>query len=209
MTTQPNTPKRGGRPRTPSPTLAELLTHGATRQQVAALFGVPASTVDSWKRANAPMRLAGKFDVPKLVAWLLARAHEAGRAQQRKATGGDGEQALTRWREARAGSAELQLAKDRGLVHSREDCERDAVRRLRDLLTAFAGLPDRCARLLFNAPAPEWIKEQLVRELRSCFADLQRSIDEQAAGERDQSKTSSGTVGTSPAVGTAKRESEV
>lgn len=159
-----------------------------TNQELADALGLSYTSAARLKRRGMPMPAVGEKLADwaaRVRPWCEAMKRKPGRRPAGGAAGPDGDPDslaayVLRWRKARALREELELQRATRLVHSREDCERDAVRRLRDLLAAFSGLPDRCARLLFNAPSPEWIKEQLVRELRSCFADLQRTIGEQA-----------------------------
>jgi hypothetical protein len=67
--------------------------------------------------------------------------------------------------------------KNRGAVHSVEECEALAAMREQDLRAAFAGMPDRLARRLYQARSTEVIRSSIEAELQRCLAffDMARS----------------------------------
>jgi hypothetical protein len=60
-------------------------------------------------------------------------------------------------------------SKQRGAVHSIEECEALAAMREQDLRAAFTGLADRLARRLYQAQSVEVIRTTIEAELRRCF----------------------------------------
>lgn len=155
-----------------------------TNEQLAKALGINVRTIERDRKRGLPLPADGE----DLSAWAV-RA-KAWRKSTRLKPGprarlapGDAETAaMVRYREAKAELAELDLAQRRGELHSRHTCEALALRRLQDLQSAFAMLPDRMARRLYQAPSPDWIKEQLTEALRACFevlanGDVAGSVD--------------------------------
>ncbi|MCA8950315.1 MAG: hypothetical protein KDE27_12490 [Planctomycetes bacterium] len=83
------------------------------------------------------------------------------------------ENAEARFRTAKAELAELDLARRRGEVHDRAECERAFVARCVEIRGLLANLPNRLASRLYQAPSPEAIYEAIEEELRRCLAPLQ------------------------------------
>lgn len=145
-----------------------------TNEQLAQALGVNVRTLERDRKRGLPLPADGEDAAAWAVrakAWRKATRLKPG--PRARLVPGDAEtSAMVRFREAKAQLAELDLAERRGALHSRHDCEQLAVRRLQDLQSAFAQLPDRMARRLYQAPSPEWIKQQLTDALRHAFEVL-------------------------------------
>jgi phage terminase Nu1 subunit (DNA packaging protein) len=155
-----------------------------TNESLAQALGINVRTIERDRKRGLPMPAAGEDIAAWVVrakAWRKSTRLKPG-PRARLAPGDAETSAMVRYREAKAQLAELDLAERRNVLHSRHDCEQLAVRRLQDLQSAFAMLPDRMARRLYQAPSPEWIKQQLTEALRHCFevlasGDLGGSVD--------------------------------
>ena len=143
-------------------------------EQLAKALGVNVRTIERDRLRGLPLPADGEDPAAwatRAKAWRKTTRLKPG-PRSRLAPGDAETSAMVRYREAKAQLAELDLAERRGALHSRLDCETLAVRRLQDLQAAFAMLPDRMARRLYQAPSPEFIKLQLAEALRHCFEVL-------------------------------------
>ncbi len=151
-------------------------------------LGVNPRTLTRHFEAGLPRLAEGQSEQDWLTAarqWIAERRGKPG--PRATAPSPAVQDALDRWRQARAELAELQLQEARGEVHTRSECEAAQVRRLQELRAAFTRLPDLLARRLYQAPSPEAIKVVVEEELRSAFDSLARGdaepAEEAAAGE--------------------------
>lgn len=119
--------------------------------------------------------------------WKTVHRRPPGRPAESKAAPTSESSADVRYRLAKAELIEIQLAKAKGELHSKVDCEAEAVRRLQEVRTAFAQLPDKLARRLYNAPSPDAIKLVVEEEIRRCFEALVDDVDADAGHARGPS----------------------
>ena len=112
-----------------------------------------------------------------LAAWVVrAKAWRAANRMKpgpRPAAGTEAKMAAeVEYRKLRTQKLRLEVDVLKGALHSRAECEAQAVQRLSELRASFTQLPDRLARRLYQAPSPDAIKLIVEEELRRCFEVL-------------------------------------
>lgn len=138
------------------------------RAELATVFGVSLVTIDAWVRAGCPFdeRGTGKgspwvFDTADVAAWRESRAFE---------NGGQGEQtddnALKRRKmTAETQLAELELAREMGLVAPLDQMERALQRVFAEIRGNLRNIPSRVASLIVGETDERILKSTLLAEI--------------------------------------------
>lgn len=159
----------------------------ASIEQLAVALGVSTRTInrDLTRGLPRPMRTESMEDWAKRAReWKKTNRRPAGRPVEKPKPATEAE-ADVRYRLAKAELMEIQLAKAKGELHSQIECEAVTARRMLEVRTACAQLPDKLARRLYQAPSPDAIKIVVEEELRRCFealADGEHVADARDAG---------------------------
>ena len=159
----------------------------ANRAELARVFGIALTTVDTWLRLGCPYDQKGApgrewvFDTADIARWReeRVRAEAGGQEAQDDA-------ALTRRRKlAETRLAELELAKTMGEVGSIDAMERVWSRLLVEFQTAMSGASViRCATQLLGETDERTFKPVLLGEVDSCLSALS-SMDLSESDEDD------------------------
>ncbi|MFN3242078.1 MAG: hypothetical protein ACE37K_11245 [Planctomycetota bacterium] len=150
-----------------------------TNGQLAKALGVSVRTIERDRAKGMPLPANGEA----IKAW--AKRAKAWRAEQRRIPGPRKAKAsieeqkpskpLERKRLADAKRAELELAKAEGLLHSKEECEREDAQRWAQVMNALRMLGPRLARRLGNVnPTPEFVQEVYDEEMSLAIETLKR-----------------------------------
>ncbi|MBL9076997.1 MAG: hypothetical protein JNL08_05815 [Planctomycetes bacterium] len=155
----------------------------AAQQQLAAELGVNVRTVQRDRKAGMPRQRRGET-IPAWAARVRAwREASRQRPGPKTRTPSDAEAAaMVRYRLAKAELAEIELARVRGDLHSRQQCDDARVRQCAEISGALRMLPDTLARKLYQAPSPDAIKLVVQEELRRALAVL---TDDEPTTEAD------------------------
>ena len=155
-------------------------------QELAAALGINVRSLQRYRSRGLELPAEGEA----IEAWAPRAKEWIGRARQKtgpKIESGTDAEKLRHWdwryRRARAEREELNLRIARGEVHSKAECEREQTLRFQDLNAAFAMVPDKLARRLYQAPSPEAIKIVVKNEIRLAFDNLVRGT---AAAEPEE-----------------------
>lgn len=146
----------------------------ASIEQLAAALDVSTRTInrDLTRGLPRPMRTETLEDWAKRAReWKTQHRRPAGRPREKEKPATEAE-ADVRYRMAKAELMEIKLAEAKGELHSQRECEDVTIRRLQEVRTACAQLPDKLARRLYQAPSPDAIKLVVEEELRRCFEAL-------------------------------------
>lgn len=181
-TTQPNR-ARGGRPPAPSRTIQQAAETGLTRQELATLCRLPATTIDGWRRRGCPTIGSGRFDLGSVLQWVRMQAAEQAVASR---TTEASDKALADWRGARAAREELRLAHDRGEVVDRNEVVEFASRTVlatrNRLLLATKKLTARLGPLA-GPNGFAIVEDALHAEVVEILNDFARGLDDVPAAE--------------------------
>jgi phage terminase Nu1 subunit (DNA packaging protein) len=162
-----------------------------TQHQLAESLGITVRTLQRYLDRGLPPAAPGETLVhwiARAKPWIAANRRKSG---PKKLVAGDGlpvapggtTDQLERWRRFRADREELELQARRGQVHSKAECEQEAVRRLAELVAGCKMLPDRLARRWGHAIPPDEVKETVDSELREIFDAFARGT---APAEEEQ-----------------------
>lgn len=147
--------------------------------QVMEVIGVSRMSLTNFSDAGMPKLAHGSYDVRAVVQWYLTREQEKFSA---KLANLGSEEAETRYRLAKAESAELDLAVKRGELVPVERVKSFLETRIGSVRTKFAAVPDRMAtRVLAALPRGRHevkaILQEVVYEVADELAGVQSTSD--------------------------------
>jgi phage terminase Nu1 subunit (DNA packaging protein) len=138
------------------------------RAQLADVFGVSLPTVDSWVRAGCPIERKGsrgvqaEFDSAKVAKWLRDRALADATGDQQQ----DLDEIERRTKRARMRQAELEVAKEMGLVAPIREFERVQAARFAVIRQNVLNVARRAALQLLGETREDVFKAKLTAELK-------------------------------------------
>jgi len=145
-----------------------------TRQEIADLFGVSHTTVDTWIRRGMPVVVKGskgkawQINTASVSAWLEQRAQE-------RVSGGDetDERELKRRKlAAEAAKIELELARSRGELVPLKQLERALANTFAEVKTNMRAVPSRVATALIGEDSETRIKQVILTEIDQALEAL-------------------------------------
>ena len=91
-----------------------------TKTEIADLLSASIRTISTWVNEGMPRNDDGTYDGPEVIRWFSVRLEDkiSGKGVMLDV---EGRRATNRWREARADREELELAKAKGLLISKDD----------------------------------------------------------------------------------------
>jgi phage terminase Nu1 subunit (DNA packaging protein) len=151
----------------------------ASIEQLAVALDVSTRTInrDLTRGLPRPMRGENLEDwATRARQWKTTHRRKAGRPVEKERPASEAE-ADARYRMAKAELIEIQLAKAKGELHSRVECEEQRTRLCAELSAAFQHVPDSLARRCYQAPSPDAIKLVVQEVIRRCFEVLSHDVD--------------------------------
>jgi len=165
----------------------------ANRAELARVFGIALTTVDTWLRVGCPYDQKGApgrewvFDTAEVARWREERVRAEAGGQDVQ----DDAALNRRKRLAETRLAELELAKAMGEVGSIEQMERVWSRMLVEFQTAMRGaFIMRCATQLLGETDERAFKRVLLAEVDSCLTSLSKMDLSESDEANDEEKAS-------------------
>lgn len=121
-----------------------------TEREVAAFFAVSTRTVQNWKRDGMPMLPGETYNLEQVAAWREENIQS--KKGKRAEDGTDWQQEMLKIKTLRA---QLDYDRERGLLVSIEDVNRQRVEKIQTVKKALLALPSRLAPQIVGLPVLE------------------------------------------------------
>ena len=144
-----------------------------TRQEVADLFGVSHTTVDSWLKRGLPVIQRGSkgkawvINTAEVSSWLEQRAKESGGSDN-----ADERELKRRKLAAETAKVELELARVRGEVVPLKQLERALANTFAEVKTNLRSVPSRVATAILGEESEARIKAVILKEIDQALETL-------------------------------------